>query len=48
MGSRGGKVINKSGYKLFLRMSLEKDKQAGRYRSMKAADAVSFVIANVE
>lgn len=48
MGYRGGKVIDNSGYKLFLRMSLEKDKKVGQYINMEIADAISFVVAKIE
>lgn len=48
MGYRGGKEINNSGYKLFLRMSLEKDKKVGQYTNMEKADAISFVVAKIE
>lgn len=41
-------MINSGGYRLLLRKSLEKDKEAGQYISMKIADAISFVIAKIE
>lgn len=41
-------MINSGGYRVRLRKSLEKDKEAGQYISMKIADAISFVIAKIE